>query len=84
MTYKVEVEKKAAKALEKIDEPDYYRIKAAILNLANDPRPYGYIKLKGRDAYRITVGTYRIIYEIIDNRLIVNVVAVGHRKDVYR
>ena len=82
MTYKVEVEKKAAKALEKINDPDYYRIKTTILNLANDPRPYGYIKLKGRDAYRITVGTYRIIYEIIDNRLIVNVVAVGHRKDV--
>jgi mRNA interferase RelE/StbE len=84
MTYKVAVEKKAAKALEKINEPDYNRVKMAILNLANIPRPFGYIKLKGRDAYRITVGTYRIIYEIIDNRLIVNVVAVGHRKDIYR
>jgi len=84
MTYKVVVEKKAAKVLERINEPDYNRIKTAILNFANDPRPFGYIKLKGRDAYRITVGAYRIIYEIIDNRLIVNVVAVGHRKDVYR
>ena len=82
--YKVEIEKKAAKALERINEPDYYRIKTAILNFTNNPRPFGYIKLKGRDAYRITVGMYRIIYEIIDNILIVNVVAVGHRKDIYR
>jgi len=82
--YKVEIEKKAAKALERINEPDYYRIKTAILNLTNNPRPFGYIKLRGRDAYRITVGMYRIIYEIIDNILIVNVVAVGHRKDIYR
>jgi mRNA interferase RelE/StbE len=84
MIYIVEVERKAAKALEKINDPDYNRIKMAILNLANDPRPYGYIKLRGREAYRIIVGTYRIIYEIIDNRLIVNVVTIGHRKDVYR
>jgi len=84
MTYKVEVERKAAKALERINDPDYSRIKTAILSLANEPRPYGYIKLKGREAYRITIGTYRIIYEIVDNKLIVNVVTVGHRKDVYR
>jgi len=82
--YKVEIEKKAAKTLERINEPDYYRLKTAILSLANAPRPFGYIKLKGRDAYRITVGTYRIIYEIIDNKLIVSVVTIGHRKDVYR
>jgi len=84
MMYRVEIEKKAAKTLERINAPDYYRLKTAILNLANDPRPFGYIKLKSRDAYRITVGTYRIIYEIIDNKLVVNVVVVGHRKDVYR
>ena len=82
--YNVEIEKKAAKTLERINEPDYYRIKTAILNLTNNPRPFGYIKLRGRDAYRITVGMYRIIYEIFDNILIVNVVVIGHRKDVYR
>ena len=82
--YTVEVERKAAKSLEKINDPDYSRIKTAILNLAYEPRPYGYIKLKGRDAYRITIGAYRIIYEIIDNKLIINVIVIGHRKDVYR
>jgi mRNA interferase RelE/StbE len=84
MAYKVEIERTAAKALEKINEPDYNRIKMAILNLANNPRPYGYIKLKGREAYRISVGTYRIIYEIIDNVLRISVIAIGHRKDIYR
>jgi mRNA interferase RelE/StbE len=51
--------------------------------LANDPRPPGCKKLKGRDGYRIRVGDYRIIYQIIDDVLVVNVVALGHRKDIY-
>jgi len=84
MPYKVEIEKRAAKRLEKIDEPDYSRIKKAILNLAETPRPIGYRKLKGRDAYRVTVGSYRIIYEIIDKILLVKVITLGHRKDIYR
>ena len=84
MIYKVDVEKRAAKVLEKINEPEYSRLKTAILSLAKEPRPYGYRKLKGRDAYRITIGTYRIIYDVIDNRLLVKVIALGHRKDIYR
>ena len=84
MLYRVDIEKRAAKILEKINEPDYSRIKTAVLNLAKAPRPLGYRKLKGRDAYRITVGNYRVIYEIIDNMLLINVIAIGHRKDIYR
>jgi mRNA interferase RelE/StbE len=56
-----------------------------LLALADDPRPHGSEKLKGsRDQYRLRVGTYRVIYEIRDDRLIVLVLRIGHRKDVYR
>lgn len=54
-----------------------------MLSLENNPRPSGYKKLKGRPAYRIRHGNYRIIYEINDNIITVTVTNVGHRKDVY-
>jgi mRNA interferase RelE/StbE len=71
------------KALEKIDEPFYSNIKESIYNLAKNPRPTSYIKLKGRDGYRIRVGNYRIIYEIFDRSLLIDVVELGHRKNIY-
>lgn len=71
------------KALEKINEPFYSNIKSAIYSLAENPRPNGYRKLRGRLGYRLRVADYRIIYNIIDNELIVNVINIGHRKDVY-
>lgn len=81
--YKVLIEKNAQKQLEKIPEPDYSRVKAAILDLAGNPRPRGCKKLKGREGYRIRQGNYRIIYEIHDDILSVLVLAAGHRKDIY-
>ncbi|MFC0776288.1 type II toxin-antitoxin system RelE family toxin [Terrimonas alba] len=66
-----------------MNEPDYSTIKAAIYSLADNPRPHGYKKLKGRDAYRIRSGDYRIIYSIFDKILTVEVIAIGHRKDIY-
>ena len=83
MAYHLDIKPKVVKALEKINEPDYTAIKKSILSLANNPRPHGYIKLKGRDGYRIRVGNYRLIYEIIEKVLVVEVLALGHRKDVY-
>ena len=62
--YKLRIEKAVQKALEKINEPYYSKIKTAILKLAKNPRPVGYKKLKGRDGCRIRVAEYRIIYEI--------------------
>ena len=62
--YKIRIEKTVQKALEKINEPYYSKIKTAILNLAKNPRPAGYKKLKGRDGFRIRVADYRIIYDI--------------------
>jgi len=53
------------------------------MELGHDPRPAGCKKLKGRDAYRIRIGDYRAIYEIIDNKLIITNINIAHRKDVY-
>ena len=54
-----------------------------IAALANDPRPSGCKKLKGRNGYRVRKGDYRIIYDIFDNQLTIEVVALGHRKEIY-
>lgn len=83
MAYHVILKKRAIKALEKINEPFYSNIKEAIYSLANNPRPSGYKKLKGRDGYRIRVADYRIIYDILDDVLLVDVIDLGHRKDIY-
>ena len=81
--YTVVLTKKATKQLDKI--PDYIAkpIIDAIGNLAENPKPNGYKKLKGRIGYRIRTGDYRIIYDIIDNELIVEIITLGHRKDIY-
>lgn len=81
--YSLRIEKVVYKALEKMDEPYYSKLKSAILNLAKNPRPQGYIKLKNRAGYRIRVADYRIIYDIHDNILTVEVIDLGHRKDIY-
>ncbi len=81
--YAVIVEKFVVKQLQKISQPDYRKIRAALSNLASNPRPTGYLKLKGRDGYRIRIGDYRNIYEINDNQLLVLIITIAHRKDVY-
>ncbi len=83
MLYKVTLKKRAIKALEKINEPYYSNIKKAIYSLADNPRPTGCKQLKGRNGYRIRVADYRIIYDIFDDELIVDVIDLGHRKDIY-
>lgn len=81
--YQLLIEKQVQKQLEKIPSPDYERIKTAIVELAVNPRPLGYKKLKGRDGYRIRQGNYRIVYDIQDQILTVLILAAGHRKDIY-
>ncbi|HMT53641.1 MAG TPA: type II toxin-antitoxin system RelE/ParE family toxin [Saprospiraceae bacterium] len=75
-SYTVVLSKKAQKQL---DEP----IIEAIAGLEDNPRPAGYKKLKGSDAYRIRTGNCRIFYDIFDNVLLVDVIGLGHRKDIY-
>jgi mRNA interferase RelE/StbE len=84
MKYTILVERYAQKQILKLDKKVIPVIKMAIGNLADNHRPFGYKKLKGEDAYRIRVGDYRIIYEIEDDKIIVIVVSVGHRKDIYK
>jgi len=63
---------------------DRRRIVAKIHALASNPRPVGCDKLSGEEKYRIRQGDYRILYQIVDHELIVTVVKVGNRRDVYR
>jgi mRNA interferase RelE/StbE len=81
--YKITISKIAQKQLDKLPDNLALRLIESVYTLANDPRPVGCKKLKGRDGYRIRVGDYRIIYEIMDNILVINVVKLGHRKDIY-
>jgi mRNA interferase RelE/StbE len=81
--YRVEINKKAQKSLDKLSDFIVTPILTAITDLSDDPRPQGCKKLKGRKGYRIRVGDYRVIYEIFDNVLLIEVVDLGHRKDIY-
>lgn len=83
VTYEIEVRPAALRALKKIDRQDQRRIQGAIALLAADPRPPGAKALRGRDGLRIRVGDYRIIYTIQDAKLLIVVVTLGHRRDVY-
>jgi mRNA interferase RelE/StbE len=69
--------------LSRLRKKDYERIAAAILRLGEEPRPANCQKMKGRDAWRIRVGEYRVIYEINDQARIVTILDVGHRKEIY-
>ncbi len=85
-SYSVLLKPSAAKEIEAVDQKkDRQRIVASILALANEPRPVGCEKLAGQsDRYRIRIGRYRIVYSIVDAELVVLVVRVADRKDVYR
>lgn len=81
--YTAVLSKKAQKQLDKLSNNIAEPILETIADLEGNPRPQGYKKLKGRDGYRVRVGNYRIIYDIFDNKLIVDIITLGHRKDIY-
>jgi mRNA interferase RelE/StbE len=83
--YSVFIKPSALQEIEAIDrKADRQRIVRRIQSLATNPRPAGCEKLSGREKYRVRQGRYRILYSIDDEILVVQVVKVGHRKDVYR
>jgi mRNA interferase RelE/StbE len=84
--YRVLIKQSAAKELEALPNKNArQRVVARIRALADEPRPAGCEKLSGhRDRYRVRQGIYRVVYSISDKELLVFVVKVGHRKDVYR
>jgi mRNA interferase RelE/StbE len=83
-SYELAFRKSVAKDLRALPKQDVKRIIQRIHSLADDPRPAGCEKLSSLERYRVRQGLYRIIYEIDDQRLIVLVVKVGHRRDIYR
>ncbi len=83
-SYKIIVKKSVAKDLRSIPKKEIQRILAAIQSLADNPRPPQSKKLSGQERYRLRQGNYRILYSIEDEKLVVCVVKVGNRRDVYR
>ncbi|MBX3026968.1 type II toxin-antitoxin system RelE/ParE family toxin [bacterium] len=85
--YRVEIRAIARKAIEALPRPAQRRVVAAIETLAETPRPAGCKKLRtpaGVDLYRLRVGEYRVVYSVEDQMLVVLVVRVAHRREVYR
>ena len=83
--YRVELAPAAERQLSKLSPKDREMVAAAIVTLASNPRPKGCAKLSGaEDLWRLRVRRYRVIYRILDKRLIVTVVKIGDRREVYR
>ncbi len=82
--YTVEFLPAAARALAKIDPEAQRRIQGAVALLARNPRPPASVALRGRDGLSVRIGDYRMIYAVHDDLLLVVVITVGHRRDVYR
>jgi len=82
-SYSVLIKRSATKEIEALPPKDRQRVVTKIQALANNPRPPGCEKLSGDEKYRLRQGDYRILYEIVDRALIVTVVKVGNRRDVY-
>lgn len=83
MSYNVQILRRAQKELATLPQVVYLRVRDAIRDLAENPRPPGCKKLVGRNGWRIRVGDYRIIYEIDDSGQMITVMHIGHRRDVY-
>ena len=83
-SYRSEIKRSAVNELEAVPAKDRRRITTKIQALAGNPRPAGCEKLSGHDKYRIRQGNYRILYTIEDDVLVVTVIKIGDRRDVYR
>ena len=84
MTYSLQIKRSAAKALQKIEKKQRIRLIENIERLRKEPNAGGVLKGEFAGLRRLRVGNYRIIYEVIDERLIILVIRVGHRREVYR
>ncbi len=85
MIYQVLISRSAEKQLKKLPLEAQRKVAAVIVSLGIEPRPYGCKKLSGtEDSYRVRVGDYRIIYDISERKVLVTVLKIAHRRDVYR
>ena len=83
-SYKLQIKPSAVKELEALPPKERRRIVSRIQKLATDPRPSGSERLTGQQLFRVRQGNYRILYAIEDAELVLVVVKIGHRRDVYR
>ena len=82
--YKIKIKPSAVKELKKIQKNILQKLSKKILELSDNPRPVGCKKLSNHEKYRIRQGAYRIVYSIQDNELVIYVVKIAHRKEVYK
>ncbi len=82
--YTVYIKRSAEREMDQLSKVVFNRVATAILALQGNPRRRNTKKLRGSTSYRIRVGNYRVLYTVDDNRRRIDVVAVGHRRDVYR
>ena len=82
--YQIELRSRAQRVLDRLPKTDFRALIEAIKELAQTPRPRGVEKVKSTGLWRIRQGDYRIIYAIDDNRQIIIIVRVGHRREIYR
>jgi mRNA interferase RelE/StbE len=83
-SYKLTIKKSAVRELKDIPQKDAHRVVKHIQTLAGNPRPYGSEKLSAQPYYRIRQGDYRIVYSVDDTNHIVDIIKIGHRREVYR
>lgn len=83
-SYSVVVKRSAERELRALSKPDLRRVTERIRGLAAEPRPVGCEKLSGQDRYRVRQGDYRIVYAVDDGKRLVEVVKIGHRREIYR
>jgi mRNA interferase RelE/StbE len=82
--YEVELRRNARKTLGRLQEQERLKLTSALLELKQNPRPKGVEKVRGTELWRIREGDYRLVYHIDDERKVVVVVRIGHRRDIYR
>ena len=82
--YRITIKKSAAKELEDIPKKDLRKIVKRIQSLADNPKPHGSQKLSHKEQYRIRQGDYRIVYSIEDKDSLVDIIKIGHRREIYR
>jgi len=84
VSYTLYILRRAQKELAQLPGGAYEQVRDDVRALAQEPRPPGCLKLRGRQGWRIRIGDYRVIYEINDEQQVVTILHVGHRRDVYR
>ncbi len=82
--YSLRIKRSAEKDMDRLPVAIFDRVAETILQLESEPRPHGSRKLRGTEEYRVRVGSYRILYTIDDDTRTIEIIAVGHRRDIYR